>query len=93
MARTTAARLRITNAFPDEASGEHARRGRSSPLASRPERIELLEAASQAEGRFLWRLVLIIVGWSIAGALAGAGLGVLLAVAGIGPGGTAGVTI
>jgi hypothetical protein len=52
----------------------------------------VLPEARQREGRFLSRVLLIIVLWSIAGALPGAAFGFLLAKT-IGPAGTAGLIV
>jgi hypothetical protein len=49
-----------------------------------------LPPVSQREGRYLWRLLVIIVLWSIAGGAIGAGFGVLLAAT-VGPSGTTGL--
>lgn len=45
------------------------------------------------EGRFLGRIVVLIVLWSIPGGALGAALGALLSLAGIGPQGTTGVVV
>lgn len=49
--------------------------------------------AAGHEGRFLGRVVILIVLWSIPGGAIGAALGLLLAFAGIGPGGTTGTVV
>jgi hypothetical protein len=45
------------------------------------------------EAGFIWKLVLIIVAWSIVGTVIGAIIGVALAAAGVPPGGTFGVVL
>lgn len=50
-------------------------------------------APAEREAPFLGRLVLIVVAWSIVGAVAGAIIGLALNAAGIGPGGAAGLGI
>ena len=45
------------------------------------------------EGRFLWRVLALIVVWSIPGGAAGAAAGVALAFAGLGPDGTTGLMV
>jgi hypothetical protein len=52
----------------------------------------VLPEARGREGRFVWRVLVIIVLWSIAGALPGAAFGWLLAET-IGPEGTAGLIV
>jgi hypothetical protein len=52
----------------------------------------VLPDAREREGRFVWRLLVIIRLWSIAGAIPGAAFGLLLAVT-IGPEGTAGLIV
>jgi hypothetical protein len=49
-----------------------------------------LPPTRQREGRYLWRLLVIIVAWSVAGGAIGAGFGALLAST-IGPEGTTGL--
>lgn len=46
-----------------------------------------------SEGRFLWRLVVTIVLWSIPGGAVGAAAGLALALAGIGPDGATGTAV
>jgi len=61
-----------------------------------PSSVELqhgvLAEARGREGRFVWRVLVIIVLWSIAGALPGAAFGWLLAAT-VGPEGTAGLIV
>jgi hypothetical protein len=52
----------------------------------------VLPEARGREGRFVWRVLVIIVFWSIVGAVPGALSGLLLALT-IGPGGTAGLIV
>jgi hypothetical protein len=52
----------------------------------------LLPEARGREGRFVWRVLVIVVLWSIAGAIPGALFGLLLAVT-IGPEGMAGLIV
>jgi hypothetical protein len=47
----------------------------------------------EREERFLGRLVLIVVAWSVVGTAVGAGMGLAFNAAGIGPGGTGGLLI
>jgi hypothetical protein len=51
------------------------------------------ESAAAAEGSFFWRVVMVIVFWSITGTAVGAGIGAAFAQTGIGPGGTAGLVL
>lgn len=56
--------------------------------------IHLRERAARGnEGRFLGRIIVLIVLWSIPGGAVGAGLGLVLAVVGLGPGGTTGTVV
>lgn len=52
----------------------------------------VLPEARQREGRFLWRILVLIVLWSIAAALPGAAFGLVLAKT-IGPEGSAGLIV
>jgi hypothetical protein len=52
----------------------------------------VLPEARGREGRFVWRVLVIILLWSVAGAIPGAAFGWLLAVT-IGPEGTAGLIV
>lgn len=52
-----------------------------------------ITAAAAGEGRFLGRLVWVIVLWSVVGGVAGAALALLLAWVGVGPSGSAGFWI
>jgi hypothetical protein len=52
----------------------------------------VMPEARGREGRFVWRVLVIIVLWSVAGAIPGAAFGWLLAVT-IGPEGTAGLIV
>jgi hypothetical protein len=45
------------------------------------------------EGRYLWRILISIVLWSVLGGAIGAIAGLVLALAGIGPGGTTGAVV
>ena len=45
------------------------------------------------EGRYLWRILVSIVLWSVMGGAIGAIAGLVLAIAGIGPGGTTGAVV
>lgn len=56
------------------------------------EAVSVTLSATQ-EGRLLWRLVISIVLWSILGGAVGAGAGLALARAGIGPSGTTGTLV
>ena len=62
------------------------------PLSSIDLQHGVLSEARQREGRFLWRVLVAIVLWSIAGGVIGAGFGWLLAEI-IGPEGTAGLMV
>ena len=53
----------------------------------------MARAADPAEGRFLWRLVVIVVFWSMVGAGIGVVIALVFAAAGIPPGGTTGLAV
>ena len=55
--------------------------------------ISVAGAGSGHEGRFLGRIVILIILWSIPGGALGAATGLLLAFAGIGPEGTTGAVV
>lgn len=94
-----AATVRVVASFPDAAS---ARRAETALLAARisPESIVVagaepsaIAARPQAEERFIGRLVLIVVFWSMVGTLFGVVMGLIFNAAGIGPEGGAGIGI
>ncbi|HET9477679.1 MAG TPA: hypothetical protein VFP63_09340 [Dehalococcoidia bacterium] len=78
--------------FPDRAQADDA--VKALLAAGFPaEAISLSESGSGHEGRFLGRIVILIVLWSIPGGALGAALGALLSITGIGPQGTTGVVV
>lgn len=78
--------------FPDRARGDAA--VNALLAAGFPaDAISVSEAGSGHEGRFLGRIVVLIVLWSIPGGALGAALGALLSITGIGPQGTTGVVV
>ena len=78
--------------FPDRARADAAV---SALLAAGfpADAISVSEAGSGHEARFLGRIVILIVLWSIPGGALGAALGALLAISGIGPQGTTGAVV
>ena len=91
--------MRVVGAFPDAAAAQRAVDG----LAAAGVADEAITVAGGApsgspprrerEERFLGRLVLIVVGWSIIGTAVGVAMGLLFNALGVGPGGTGGLLI
>jgi hypothetical protein len=91
---------RVVASLPDAAS---ARRAETALLAAGVSPASIIVAGAPAggaarspaerEGHFLWRLVLIVVVWSVVGTLIGVVMGLALNAAGIGPEGGAGILI
>lgn len=74
---------------------EQAEAGREALVAAGvPEADVVLQAQARGvEGAFLWRAVVLIALWSVAGGAIGAAIGAGLWALGIGPGGTTGLII
>jgi hypothetical protein len=86
---TTQAETAVTAAYSDRAAAETAAAALIA-VGLTPDAITIAEPAPGGEGRYLWRLVVVIVLWSILGGVAGAFIGLAL-YATIGPEGTAGL--
>jgi hypothetical protein len=87
--------VEISVTFPstaEAAAAANALREAGIPAASIDLQHSVLPEARAREGRFVLRVLVIIVLWSIAGGVIGAGFGSLLAEA-IGPEGTAGLIV
>jgi hypothetical protein len=90
---TRTSKIRAT--FPNPAAAEaaaNALREAGIPPASLHLQYNVLPEARASEGRFVSRVLVIIVLWSIAGGVIGAGFGWLLAET-LGPEGTAGLIV
>lgn len=82
----------MAGCFPDRARADAA--VKALLAAGFPaDAISVSEVGSGHEGRFLGRIVILIVLWSIPGGALGAALGALLAITGIGPQGTTGAVV
>ena len=94
----TPGRSRVVGVFTDPA---HARAAEDALVSAGVAREAIIIAGGDApapatnerEAGFLWRLVLVVVFWSIVGAVAGVGIGIVLVAAGVGPGGATGLAI
>ena len=87
--------VEISATFPSTAeaeAAENALREAGIPAASIDLQHNVLPEARAREGRFVWRVLVIIVLWSIVGGVIGAGFGWLLAET-IGPEGGAGLIV
>jgi hypothetical protein len=82
--------MKITATFQDATGARVA----VSRLGTRPDvtRVTVSQGQAERENRFIGRVVVLIVAWSIVGTLAGVLLGIVLAAT-VGPAGTEGVII